>query len=87
MGLFSRANESNVSIVSSESALQKRTVTGTIHDVNGQPVIGATIKEKSTTNGTVSNSKGYFSIDISQGATLVIYSIGYIKQERLRKNK
>lgn len=81
VGLFSRANESNVSIVSSESALQKRTVTGTIHDVNGQPVIGATIKEKSTTNGTVSNSKGYFSIDISQGATLVIYSIGYIKQE------
>ncbi|HCC51494.1 MAG TPA: SusC/RagA family TonB-linked outer membrane protein [Porphyromonadaceae bacterium] len=59
---------------------QKRTVTGTITD-NTEPVAGASIVIKGTTTGTISNLDGAFSIDVSDGQTLVVSFIGYIPQE------
>lgn len=61
---------------------QKFTVTGKIIDATGQPVSGATVTEKGTTNGTQTKNDGTFSIPVNSGnATLVISHIGYDPQE------
>lgn len=52
-------------------------IKGTIVDQNGEPIIGATIIEEGTTNGTTTDFDGQFSIDISVGGTLKISYIGY----------
>ena len=57
------------------------TVTGTVQDAMG-PVIGASIMEKgSTSNGTITDIDGNFSIKVKSGATLVVSFIGYKTQE------
>ncbi len=58
---------------------QKIPVTGTVSDQTG-PVIGASVIEKGTTNGTVTDMDGHFSISVSKGAELEISSIGYATQ-------
>lgn len=55
----------------------KRTITGKIIDKNGEPLIGANIVEKGTTNGTVTDIDGVFSLSIAEGAVLYISYIGY----------
>lgn len=60
---------------------QKGTVKGKVIDTNGDPVIGANIVEKGTTNGTTTDVEGNFSINTSSGNTLIITFIGYIRQE------
>ena len=47
----------------------------------GDPVIGANIVEKGTTNGTITDIDGRFSIEVSPGATLIISYIGYLSKE------
>uniref|UniRef100_A0AB33J139 TonB-dependent receptor n=1 Tax=Prevotella sp. GTC17254 TaxID=3236794 RepID=A0AB33J139_9BACT len=59
---------------------QAKKVTGHIVDSQG-PVIGATVLEKGTTNGAVTDLDGNFSINVKPGATLVISYIGYKTQE------
>ncbi len=54
--------------------------TGTVSDAGG-PVIGATIMEKGTSNGTVTDLDGNFSLNVQPGATLVISYVGYKTQE------
>lgn len=56
---------------------QKTTVSGTIVDESGLGVIGATVMEKSSANGTVTDLDGNFRLEVSQGATLVISYVGY----------
>lgn len=56
-------------------------VTGNVSDVNGAPVIGASIIEKGTPHGTVTDIDGNFTLNVSQGTTLRISYIGYITQE------
>jgi TonB-linked SusC/RagA family outer membrane protein len=58
-----------------------KTVTGTIVDEQGESVVAANVVEKGTTNGTVSDADGKFSLDVSQGATLVVSFVGYDTQE------
>ena len=60
---------------------KKRKVTGTVNDANGEPIIGATIKEKGTTNGTASDLDANFSLEVSPGAVLEVSYIGYQTQE------
>ena len=61
---------------------QQRFVTGTVKDALGEPIIGANILEKGTTNGTVTDMNGDFSIVIKKSAvTLVISYIGYVTEE------
>ena len=60
---------------------QKKTVTGVVIDSNGEPVIGANIKEKDANNGTVTDIDGKFTLSIPMGKTLVISYIGYVTQE------
>ncbi len=63
-----------------EAVQQSKTVTGTVSDAGG-PVIGATIMEKGTSNGTVTDLDGNFSLNVQPGATLVISYVGYKTQE------
>ncbi len=65
---------------------QKQTIKGSVKDANGEPVIGATIKVKGTTGGTVTDVDGKFTLDAPVGAELEISSIGYIKQLVKAKN-
>jgi TonB-linked SusC/RagA family outer membrane protein len=55
-------------------------ITGTVSDSQG-PVIGASIVEKGTTNGTVTDLDGNFTLNVKPGATLVVSYIGYTTQE------
>ncbi len=57
--------------------VQRRTVTGVVKDASGNPVIGAGVVEKGTTNGTVTNLDGQFSIQAYTGAVLEVSCIGY----------
>ena len=56
-------------------------VTGIIKDNAGIPIVGATIMEKGSTNGTVSDLDGNFSLQMSSQGTILISYIGYITQE------
>jgi len=62
------------------SVQQAQQVSGRIVDSQG-PLIGATVKEKGTQNGTVTDFDGNFTLDVQPGATLVISYIGYETQE------
>ena len=55
-------------------------ITGTVNDAMG-PVIGATVMEKGTSNGTVTDFDGNFTIKVEAGKTLVFSYIGYLSQE------
>ena len=52
-------------------------ITGTVVDENGDGVIGATVMEKGTSNGTVTDFDGNFTLNVELGKTLVITYIGY----------
>lgn len=59
---------------------QKVPVSGTVSDHTG-PVIGASVIEKGTTNGTMTDNDGHFTLTVSKGAVIEISSIGYKTQE------
>ena len=61
-------------------AQQANTVEGIVTDANGEPIIGASIVIKGTTNGTITDLDGKFSLSNATG-TLVISYIGYKTQE------
>ena len=56
-------------------------VTGTVYDATGETVIGATVMEKGTTNGTVTDFDGVFTIKVNPGATLVFSYVGFLNVE------
>lgn len=62
-------------------AQQRRTVTGVITDASGEAIIGATILVKGTTQGTVSDIDGAFTLEVTDDAVVAISYIGYIPQE------
>jgi len=63
-------------------------VSGTVVDENGEPLPGANIVEKGTTNGTQSDFNGEFSLDVANGnATLVISYLGFLPQELAVNNQ
>lgn len=59
---------------------QKVPVSGTVSNQTG-PVIGASVIEKGTTNGTMTDNDGHFTLTVSKGAVIEISSIGYKTQE------
>jgi TonB-linked SusC/RagA family outer membrane protein len=60
---------------------QGKTITGIVRDDLGDPVIGANIIVKGTTNGAISDVNGEFQLTVSQGQVLVFSYIGYNPQE------
>lgn len=63
-----------------QAVQQQKTVSGTIVDAEG-PVIGATVMEKGTSNGAVTDIDGNFTLSVKPGATLVVSYVGYKTQE------
>jgi TonB-linked SusC/RagA family outer membrane protein len=64
---------------------QAQTVKGVVKDQNGDAVIGATVKVLGSRGGTVTDSKGQYSIEAPSGSILSVSYIGYLtKQIRLR---
>lgn len=59
------------------SLAQKITVKGHVVDENGEDLIGATIMEKGTKNGTSANLEGNFTISVPSNAVLVVSYVGY----------
>lgn len=59
---------------------QKKQVTGTVVDINGEPIIGANIVEKGTTNGTITNIDGNYTLSVENDAILQFTYIGYLEQ-------
>ncbi len=81
--LSKKENEASIyaSISETKSQQQSNTITGTVVDSNGEPVIGANVIQKGTTNGTITNFDGEFSLNVPAGSTIEITYIGYLKQE------
>lgn len=63
------------------ASAQQRSVTGVVTDTNNETVIGASVFEKGTSNGTITNLSGEYSLQVPSGATLVFSYIGYVTQE------
>lgn len=59
----------------------KITVQGTIVDAQGMPLIGVSILESGTTNGTITDFDGKFTLSVNTGATLELSYIGYQSQK------
>ena len=64
-----------------EQIIQRNEITGSVRDENGEPLPGATIIEKGTTDGTSTDADGNFRLRVSEGAVLSISFIGYATQE------
>ena len=62
------------------ASAQKLKVTGEVFDEQNNPVIGASVFEKGTTNGAVTDLDGHFTIQVEKGATLQFSYIGYVSQ-------
>lgn len=58
------------------------TVKGFVKDINNEPIIGANILEKNTTNGTISDFDGSYQLDVSSSEAIIEISyLGYVAQE------
>ena len=60
-----------------QNVQQKQTVSGIVKDSSGEPIIGASVLEKGTTNGTITDLDGKFTLSVSSNAVLQISYIGY----------
>lgn len=60
---------------------QKMEVTGKVIDGISNPIIGASVLEKGTTNGTVSDINGNFTLSVEKNSILSISYIGYLTRE------
>lgn len=56
-------------------------ISGSVYTSTGEPLIGATITEKDTGNGTISDFNGYYELTVSADATIVVSYVGYDSQE------
>ena len=74
------AQQASAATESVASVQQTKQATGHVADSQG-PLIGATVMEKGTNNGTVTDFNGNFSLNVKPGATLVISYVGYESQE------
>ena len=68
-------------MVSTIVCAQKIEVSGTVVDPSGEAIIGASIMEKGTTNGTVTDFDGNFKLTKASGAKIVVSYIGFQTQE------
>ncbi|KAA6337062.1 TonB-dependent receptor SusC, partial [termite gut metagenome] len=60
---------------------EKIQVTGKVIDQIGEPIIGGNIFQKGTSNGTITDVNGNFSLEIPQGSVITIRYLGYVSKE------
>ncbi len=77
--LLKRAMSVVLGLVLGASALlaQNITVTGTVTDVQNEPLVGASVLQSGTTNGTMTDVDGHFTLSVPKGAELEFSSIGF----------
>lgn len=76
--LHRKDNEGKPEVIAQQAG---KKITGTVLDANGEPVIGANVSVKGTTNGTITDVDGKFSLEIPSNAVLSVSYIGYTSQE------
>jgi len=81
--LMKKANKNAATVAEMirTSQQQGKTITGKVVDANGEPIIGANIVEVGTTNGTVTDIDGNFSLKVADNATIRVSYIGYVDQQ------
>ncbi len=62
-------------------AQNQMTIKGVVNDTNGEPMIGVTILEKGTTNGTVTDFDGNFTLQVKRDAVIQVSYVGYTTEE------
>ena len=73
--------------VFSAGAFAQMTVQGTVMDAAGEPVIGANIVVQGSTQGTITDFDGNYSLEVAEGATVLVFSyIGMQPQEMAAKD-
>ena len=86
-GLKYTTDGTNIVIIPSDAQeTTKKEISGLVTDATGEPIIGANIIEKGTSNGTITDMNGYYSLEVN-GNTLTISYIGYISQDISIGNK
>ena len=75
-GMFRLSALLLVMFVSLSAFAQKLSVKGRVVDATSEAVIGASIQEKGTTNGTITDIDGNFTLEVDPQATLIISYIG-----------
>ncbi len=68
-------------LTSMTSLAQKRTLTGSVVDNTGEAVIGASVVQKGTSNGVITDYDGNFRIDVEPGTMLTVSYMGYKSQD------
>lgn len=75
-------------LVGQNAWAQSRQVTGIVKDITGETVIGASVVEKGTTNGTITDDDGGFRLTVSNDNAILVFSfIGFQPQEISVKGK
>lgn len=69
------------------SQQQKKQISGTVIDEYGEPIIGANVVEKGTTNGIITDIDGKFALTITENTILQVSYIGYVSQEIMVRNQ
>lgn len=64
-----------------ETTQQRKSVTGVVTDASGEPIIGANVIQKGTTNGVITDLDGKFSLEVTPGSIVQISYIGYNTRE------
>lgn len=80
LGLF-------VLLTSLTSFAQQKNISGTVTDMNGEPLIGVTVAEKNTNNGAITDMDGKFQLSVLKGAVLRVSYIGYVTKEVVLDNQ
>ncbi|MDE6800256.1 MAG: carboxypeptidase-like regulatory domain-containing protein, partial [Phocaeicola sp.] len=60
-----------------EEVKQQKSISGIVADEQGEPIIGASVLEKGTTNGTITDLDGHFTLFIGNGTELIVSYVGY----------
>ena len=96
VGLNYQINDRQVSITAGARTAGKQaqnkkeatmSVSGTVKDSNGDPLIGATVRVKGSSTGTVTDIDGNYTLDVPAGADLEISYIGFVDQQIRVSNK
>ncbi len=72
----------NIMLTQKASNIQqaKRSIQGKVLDKAGEPIIGASVTEKGTTNGTFTDIDGKFSLNIEENVPLIVSYVGFVPQ-------
>ncbi|MGN7783727.1 SusC/RagA family TonB-linked outer membrane protein [Niabella sp. 22666] len=79
---YKKLNRNLIAIVSTiDEEKRQIEVTGRVTDTKGDPVPGASVTEKGTSNGVVTNDNGQYKITVGDGAVLVVSAVGFQQQD------